>query len=307
MTAEEFFKELKRLVDMTPPNPLHQVNTEGSQFADHVYYCKNLTYCFDCLKCEGSVYLYDSVNSVNNVDCDYCFESELCYESVDAFKCFNSDYLEDCANLTDSAYSVWCTNSHDMFGCVSIHNKSYCIFNRQLTPEQYKQEVVKYRSWPPEKILAEVEKIRASLPVTQTHEKNNENSSYGDYVYFCKNCYMCFNASNSKDCGYLYDSLNHSTSYDVTYSTSNELCYEVTDSGNCFNCNYVVYSGNCQDSSYVINSLNLKNCLGAVNRTHAEYEILHRKYSKEEYEKLSKEILADIAAKKIGWGELSFH
>lgn len=307
MTAEEFFKELQRLVEQTPPNPLHQVNCENCEFADHVYYCKNLTYAFDCLKCQDSIYVYDCVNSVRNVDCDYCFESELCYDSVDAFKCFNCEYLEDCKNLTDCSYSVWCTNSHDLFGCVSMHNKSYCIFNRQLTEAEYKQEVKKYKSWPLEKILAEVEKIRATLPVTQTHEKNNENSSYGDYVYFNKNCYMCFDASHNKDCGYLYDCGNHTTSYDSTYSTAQELCYESADSGYCFNCNYVVYSGNCRDSSYVINCLDVKNCLGVVNRTHAEYEILHRKYSKEEYEKISKEILADIAKKNLGWGEIKFH
>ena len=307
MTAEEFFAELKRLVDATPPNPVHQVNCENCELADHVYYCKNLTYSFDCVKCQDSIYIYDNANSVKCVDCDYSFESELCYDCVDAHKCFNSNYLEDCSNLTDSSFCVWSTNSHDLFGCVNLHNNSFCIFNRQLTEEQYRTEVEKYKKWPVERILEEVEKIKATQPVTQTHESNNENSNYGDYVYFNKNCYMCFDAAHNKESGYLYDSGTHTTSYDVTYSTTNELSYEVTDSGYCFNCNYVVYSANCQDSSYVINSLDVKHCLGAVNRDHAEYEILHRKYSPEEYEKLSKEILADIAKKNIGWGDLSFN
>lgn len=95
MTAEDFFKELKRLVDITPPHPVHQVNCQDCEYADHIYYCKNLTYCFDCLKCQDCTYVYDSVNSVNCLDCDYVVESELCYESVDAFKCFDSEYLED--------------------------------------------------------------------------------------------------------------------------------------------------------------------------------------------------------------------
>ena len=307
MTAEEFLKELKRLVDMTPNYPVHQINCENSELTDHVYYCKNLTYCFDCLRCSDSTYIYDCVNTANSLDCDYCGESELCYECVDAFKCFNCEYLEDCSHLTDSAYSVWCTNSNNLFGCVSMHNKSYCIFNRQLTKEQYETEVKKYRSWPPEKILAEVEKIRATLPVTQTHESNNENSSYGDYVYFSKNCYMCFDARHNTDSGYIYDSHNLNSSWDVSSSRDSELSYEVADSGVLFNSNFVVFSKNISDSSYVVNSYDVKNCLGVVNRTHTQYEILHRKNSKEEYERLSKEILADIAAKKIGWGELKFH
>src|SRR3989344_477256 len=215
MTAEEFFQELKRLIDNTPNYPAHQVNCENTELADHVYFCKNLTYCFDCLRCTDGVYLYDSVNCANSIDCDYCGESEICYDCVDAFKCFNCDHLEDCVNLTDSSYSVWCSNSHDLFGCISMHNKSFCIFNRQLTEEQYKQEIRKYKSWPQEKILAEIKRIRDSLPVTQTHEKNNENSSYGDYVYYCKNCYMCFDASFSTSSGYLYDTNRQNNCFDV--------------------------------------------------------------------------------------------
>lgn len=307
MTAEEFFKELKKLIDATPNYPVHQENCENSEYADHVYYCKNLTYSFDCLKCTDGIYLYDSVNSTNCVDCDYAGESELCYDSVDAKKCFNSQHLEDCANLTDCSFCVRCANNHDMFGCVGLRNKSFCIFNRQLTEDEYREKLKIYKTWPQEKVLKIVNEIRSTLPVTQTHESNNENSPYGDYVYYNKNCYMCFDAVSNKDSGYLYDTSQHTTSYDVTYSTDNELCYQVTDSGYCFNCDYVVYSANCQDSSYVINGLDVKNCLGSVNRAHAEYEILNRKYSQEEYEKLSKEILSDINKKNLGWADLRFH
>jgi len=57
-------------------------------------------------------------------------------------------------------------------------------------------------------------------------------------------------------------------------------------------------------SSYVINCYGIKNCLGAVNKDHAEYEILNKKYSKEEYEILSKEILEDIRRKNLGWSDI---
>jgi hypothetical protein len=188
-----------------------------------------------------------------------------------------------------------------------MHNKSFCIFNRQFTEAEYKEEVKKYRIWPAKKVLDEVEKIRKSLPVTQTHEANNENSSYGDYVYYNKNCYMCFDASYNKDSGYLYDTNRHTTCFDVTYSTENELSCQIVDSTKCFNSNFVVFSKGCVDSSYIINGYDIKNCLGSVNRSHAEYEILNRKYSPEEYERISREILEDIQRKKIDWGDINFH
>jgi len=188
-----------------------------------------------------------------------------------------------------------------------MRNKSYCIFNRQLTETEYRQKIQIYRSWPWEKILEIVKQIKTTMPVTQTHEENNENSEYGDYVYFSKDTYMCFDSRFNKDSGYIYDSPHQTSSYDVTYSTENELCYQIADSGHCFNCDYVVYSANCNDSSYVINCYGAKNCLGAVNRDHVEYEILNKKYSKEDYEILSQEILTDIRRKNLGWADITFH
>jgi hypothetical protein len=194
-----------------------------------------------------------------------------------------------------------------MFGCVNMRNKAFCIFNRQLTEAEYREKVKLYKAWPWEKVLQIVEQIKATMPVTQTHEENNENSPYGDYVYFCKNCYMSFDSRHNKDSGYIYDSPVQTTCYDVTYSTENELCYEIADSGHCFNCDYVVYSANCNDSSYIINSYGVKNCLGVANKDHVEYQILNKKYSKEEYEVLSKEILDDIRRKNLGWADIKFH
>ncbi len=307
-TADGFFKEMKRIMDLSPYYPLHQErNGENTEYADHVYESKNLEFCFDVVRCESCAWLYDSIGCANCVDCDYSIDSQLCYESVDASACFNSDYLEDCHNVRDSFYSARCINCNDVFGCVNLQNKSFCIFNRQLTEEEYREKLKEYKKWPAEKVLEEVEKIKLGLPLTQTHEAFNENSPYGNYVYQCKNCYMCFNVQKNKDCGYIYDSGNLTSCYDITYSDENELCYEVTDTGKCFNSNYVVYSYNCQDSWYVINGLNVKNSLGSVNRGHRQYEILNRQFTKEEYEVKSKEILKGLVEKNFAWANLEFH
>jgi hypothetical protein len=307
-TAEGFFKEMKRLMNMAPYIPVHQERCgENTAYADHVYESKNLEFCFDILRCENSAWLYDSIGCTTCVDCDYSIDSQLCYESVDANICFDSNYLEDCTNIRDSSYCVRATNSNDLFGCVNLQNKSFCIFNRQLSETEYREQVKKYKAWPAEKVLAMIEELKLLYPLTQTHESNNENSPYGNYVYHSKNSYMCFNAQHNKECGYIYESSHHTSCYDVTYSSENELCYEVTDSGKCFNSNYVVYSYNCQDSWYVINGLNVKDSLGSVNRGHRQYEILNRKFSKEDYEQKSKEILKGLSEKNLSWADLEFH
>lgn len=307
MTAEAFFKELKRLIELDPKPPTHIVGCEGCEYADHVFHSKNLLYCFDDVNCSDSIYLYDCVNVANSMDCEYSIESELCYESVEAHKCFNCNYIENCSNMTDSSYSYACMNCQDVFGCVRLRNKSFCIFNRQLTEAEYKEKVKQYQSWPPEKVLAVVEELTRKYPQTQINEGFNENTTYGNYMYYNKNCYLCFTASHCKDSGYIHESNYQNTCFDIHYSTRNELCYEVIDSGDSFNCNYLVYSGNCQDSSYVINCSDVKNSLGVVGKAHMQYVILNRQFNKEDYERISKEILDDIKKKQLGWEDVTYY
>src|SRR3989344_4811649 len=40
---------------------------------------------------------------------------------------------------TDVFYSELSWHSDDLFGCVSMIKKKYCIFNKQYSPEEYKE------------------------------------------------------------------------------------------------------------------------------------------------------------------------
>jgi|SRR3989338_235359 len=306
MTAEAFFKELKRLINSQPKNPSHILNSENCEYGDQIYYSKNLFNAFDCSNCADSTYIYDSYMCVNCMDCDYGVESELCYESVDPYKSFNCEYLENCSNMRDSSYCYASIDCHDVFGCVHLNSKSFCIFNRQLTEGEYREAVKKFNVLPSEKILEMLEELKKRYPYTQTNDAHNENSAYGNYIYFNKNCYLCFDATRNQDSAYLYDSHRNTTCFDFTYSIDGELCYEVVDSAHCFNCNYSVFSGYCQDSSYLFNCANVKNSLGCVGISHKEYCILNRQFNKQEYDKISRRILEDLKNKNLGWADLTF-
>lgn len=306
MTAETFFKELQRLILSHPKRPAQILNSENCEYGNYLYYGKNLYNCFDCVQSAEGTYLFDTHNSANCADCDFTQESELCYESIDAYKCFNSIYLNNCHNLTDSFYSYDCTGCHDIFGCVRLKNKSFCIFNRQFSEEEYREKVGKYKALPPEKILAFVNGLYRQHPWTQTHEIQNENSPYGNYISYNKNTYMAFDASYNEYSGYLYDSSHNKYAYDVTQSNKIELSIEVTDSTQIFNCDYIVFSKNCMDSSYVFDCFDLRNSLGCIMTHHKQYCILNRQFSKEEYERISKPLLAELRSKNYGWGNLLY-
>lgn len=301
MTAETFFKELQRLTTLFPKPSLKIIGSDNCEYGNNLYYCKNLYSSFDNANCTDSAYLFDSYMVANSIDCDYAVESELCYESVDPFKCFNCNYTDYCSSLRDSWYCYGCSGN-DLFGCAYLQNKSFCIFNRQLTEQEYRQEIEKYKKLPAEKVLEIVKELKKRFPITQTNGANNENTDFGNYIHFDKNCYLCFDAAQDENCAYVYDTFFCKNVIDGTYSGQNvELSYEVVSSANLFNSNYIIWSKNCSDSSYLLNCFNVKNSLGCVFLANKEYCILNRQFTKEDYEKISSQILTELKAKNLGW------
>lgn len=307
LSAEAFFTELERILNLLPKPPLRMDFSEDCEMADCIYKSKNVNRSFDCFSCTNSIYLYDSYLAENCVDCDYAVESQLCYESVDPFKAFNCDFVEYCDNIRDSAFCYYCSNCHDVFGCVGLKNKSFCIFNRQLTEPEYRERVEKYRKLPAAKILQMIEELKQKFPRTQTIGGNNENADFGNYIHYNKNCYLCFDAGHDEDCAYLYDTFYCKSCYDMSYSGQEDsLCYENYYTSTCFNCDYSVYSDKSTDCSYLINSTNAKNCFGCVGVDNKQYFILNRQLTSEEYEKIKAQLLADIIQKNFGWGNIVF-
>lgn len=307
MNADNFYKELQRLLYRYPKSPSEIKDSENSDYGDYLAFCKNMFVAFDCAHSSDCMYVYDSYIAKNCVDCDYAVESELCYESVDPFKCFNSDYIEYGVNVRDSMYSVNCINCNDIFGCVNLQNKSYCLFNRQLSEAEYRQKVTLYKKWPAEKILSLVEELKLRYPLTQTREAHNENSAYGNYSHYNKNSYMIFDGAHNEACAYLYDSHHNSTCFDMTCSyNDNTLGYQLVDSINLFNCNFAVRSSNAQDSSYIFDCKNVKNCIGCVGLSNKQYCILNRQLNKDDYERISKLLSNELKQKNAAWADLHY-
>lgn len=306
MTAEGFFKEFQRIIYTHPRMETYVLYSQNCRNSDHVFDSKNLEYCFDTSASSDSTYLFDCHLVAESLDCDYTVEAESCYECMDVVRCFNCSYVDKANDVRDSMYSYDLSNCHDVFGCVNLVNKSYCIFNRQFTMDEYFEKVKKYKALPSEKVLGMLEELKSKYPITQSAAQNNINSPYGDQIFNCKNCYMCFDVGRDEDCGYLFDSFDSKFCYDTTYmAQSAEMSYQIVGATHMFNCNYVIYSENCQDSSYLYNCKGVKNSLGCVGLQYKQYCILNRQFSKDEYERLSKQILDELNSKNLEWGNIS--
>lgn len=307
MTGQSFLTELQKLLNNTPSRPAKIINCENCVYCDYLSYCKNCTFCFDTANSNDCVYVYDSYMVVNSVDSDYIVECDSCYECVDAFKCFNCSFLDDGTNMTDSSYCYYCINCTNVFGCAGLKNKSYCIFNRQFTQQEYEAKVAELKTKDPKKILAVLEELKKTLPLTQAASAHNENSPYGNHTYHNKNCYMSFDASHNTDCGYLYDSFYNTSCFDMTQASRyNEHSYEIINSEKMNGCAFAIECSNCQGSSYIFNSKGLKDCLGCVGLNYKQYCILNRQLDEETYKKLSQQILQDLNQMNPGWGTLRF-
>lgn len=307
MTADGFFKELQRLILSQPKFPSVIINCETVEFGNEVYNCKNMYYCFDTYSTTDGVYLFDCFQCANCIDCDYAVECELCYESVDPFKCYNSNFLDYCDNVRDSSYCYACSNCTDVFGCVNLENKSFCIFNRQFTEAEYRQLVKKYNALPAEKILAQLEELKKKFPLTQTIGADNENTNFGNYIHFDKNCYLCFDAAHDEDCAYLYDSFYCKDSFDLTYTArETELAYQVVDSMGIFNSNFVMHGSRCVDSMYLFNCVNVKDSIGCVGLKNKQYCVLNRQLTEEEYEKVKTALMGVFLEADYNWKDLVY-
>lgn len=308
MTSDYFFSELKKITNSFPKEPATVLRSESCEFCNEVYDSKNMFYCFDSYKSTDSSYIFDSFMCANCLDCDYAVEAQLCYECVDPYKAFNCNYVEYCDNIRDSSYCYNCSNCNDVFGCANLKNKSFCIFNRQLTESEYKEQIKKYRELSPQEVLHMVDEIKKKFPLTQTiGGETNENSDFGNYIHYSRNCYLSFDAAHDQDCGYLYDSFYCKTSYDLTYVANNvELTYEAIDSIGLFNCNFITHSADCQDSFYLLDCSNVKNSIGCVSLKNKEFCILNRQLTKEQYQIVSEQLLKELKDKNSGWDSIEY-
>lgn len=305
MTQVFFFKILQELLDTQPKPETEVLYSQNCQYADRVYNSKNLNYCFDTSASSDSTYLFDSHLVASSQDCDYVVESQSCYECVDLYKCFNCIFVQKADNVRDARYCYDLSNCHNVFGCVNLKNKSYCIFNRQLSKEEYVKQVKKYSLLAPKKVLALLEELKGKFPLTQSVQARNVNADFGNYVYDSKNCYLCFDVGRCEDCSYLYDCGDNKQSLDMTYSyKACDNSYQVIGSIGIYNSQFVIDSENCQDSWYLFNCKGVKNSIGCVGLRYKEYCILNRQFSKEEYGKLAPKVIKILTEKDVNWDRL---
>jgi hypothetical protein len=125
----------------------------------------------------------------------------------------------------------------------------------------------------------------------------------GNHIYESKNCYQCFDTKKSEDSKYLYTAHGENNCYDISFTGAlARFCHDCLTIGNTENLIFshgVSQSSNLAYCELCYSSHDLFGCNGLRN---AQYCILNKQYSKEEYFKLREKIIEHM--KQTGeWGE----
>ena len=259
--------------------------------------------CSSNTGCED-VYFSDwAINCTSCSDLFMCFDMTRCYNCNNSRQCYNSDELDLCIDLTDSYLNFDCNNSQQLIGCVSLKNKALHILNEPVELAEYEETLHKLKTNKAyrDEFNEKYQQLKQSIPKRLTWNVNTE-QSIGDYLKNTKNAHYCFNCMDIEDCMFCEGIVNNKNCCDLTRGSGMELCYEcegiVDLSRSCF-CN-LTYQ--CHSLLYCDNGHSSDNCFGCFSFKSAQYCILNKQYTKEQYEELVPRIIEHMKSTSE-WGE----
>src|SRR3989344_4424637 len=190
----------------------------------------------------------------------------------------NCEYTQDFSNakncymvfvawkLEDSLYSHYILDSRGMVDCLSSWDNSDSVY-----------EGIFYQN--PRKFA----KLR------------NCTNSIGDYLSNCKNIRDGFVLQRVEDCRWVESSDAPKSSYDLSTGWELEQCYEGITPDHSYQSRFAIFSWKNRDAFYVDGAHSSTNVFGCCGFQTAQYCILNKQYSKEEYDEMLPKIQVHMA------------
>lgn len=294
-----FIEEFCKLQLKQPRIALQFSQSENSEYTNYAFKNKNCYLVFGSHYNEDCYHLQYCYADKDCVDCDKVDHSELTYESTFCSNIYNGNYLTNCFTCSGCEYGFDLVNCRNCFLSAGLRNVEYHIQNKPVSRESYKQEVARLKSSHTAKqLLAELEKIRQTIPHVSTIQKNCENC-LGSFLENCKGALYCYNGTDLEDCLYMQTVAHHAKNCvdcdSIGYDPS-ELLYECIGITGGVDCNFCYACWHNHDIEYCELVFSSHHCFGCISRNHAEYEILNVKYSKDEWFKKVTQIKDELRA-----------
>ena len=283
----DFYAEFRKLVLSFPHPALNNYSVENCNFGDYLYRSKNIYLSYFLTNAQDCYYSDYLVNCRDCVDCSYVENSELCYECVNSSGIYNGSFLCDCHQCSDCDFCFDCLNCKDCFGCFGLRHQQFRIFNQPYSETEYRKKVAELKKYPIKKISSILQPEFNKHPRLYARQLKGGENCFGDYLYFSKNCYQCFNIRNAEDSAYISEIMAADSvtvnCMDCNFATNLNNCYECFNSHTCTNGNFLMHCTKCSDVDYCILCTNCQNCFGCIGLSHKQYCILNRQFTREEY------------------------
>jgi len=302
-----FFDQFNELLHRVPILSLWNQQEENSEYNSNCFQMKDSYMNVGTVKAERNFYSYSCVSCSDISACIFTHNSELAHECIDCDKIYNSFYCQDVQNSTNCYFSSDLISCKNCFACHGLRRKEYCLYNQQLSKEEYEAKLkdFKFTQASIEKMKEESYKVYLQTPKRSLKMTNCEDCQ-GNYLINCKNVKSSIDINDSENLKYVTyapsAAKNSQDAYGIGYGA--EWLYEYMGGPAAYNSAFIYYTvGGLANSYYcVLFTNNTKDCFGCVSLSKKQYCILNKQYTKEEYEALVPKIIEYM--KQTGeWGE----
>lgn len=294
-----FFDQLRSLLQKVPRLSIINKQTENSEYSNYSYANKNCYLTFGSHYEEDCLYGAYSTKNKDCVDCLWIYGGELLYECLFSKNCNRSLFLDHCADCSDCAFSIDLKGCMHCLFCSNMQHKKYCIFNEQLTKEEYEKRLaaMHLETW---KGLSEAKRIFAEdmprrFPVRAFYQIQSEDC-VGSMIVECKNLRSCFFATLCEDCTYgvQVDNTFHAADMDYMGYDRSERVYQTIGCQGLFDCLCCNACWHGSGLRYCQSSFSCHDCIGCISLQQKKHCILNREYSEEEYRRIASSIEASM-------------
>lgn len=129
----------------------------------------------------------------------------------------------------------------------------------------------------------QMNELEKEVPVSSLTVQVMVNSPYCANATGLKNCYLCFNSTESEDCMYGNANDFDKDCIDNSHVNHSERCYECFWLQNCYKCYFTIMSVESSNLWFCRDCLSCNDCIGCVNLRKSSYCIFNKQYTKEEY------------------------
>lgn len=272
-------------------------STINSDYSSGGRNTKNAYYAGGCYEAEDVWYSNLVIKSKVVMDSRTIKNSDHVYASQKCDHLYKCSYMYFSSNSSDCMFMFDCHNCTDCFGCVNLRNAKYCVFNEQLTKEQYgkfMESVKPYKRGMLDECSKRFWSFVHELPMNASHNVAVDNVS-GIGIMNSKNMYDIVDAVDSENVRHADSPLGHHDSMDLLFSGGSHHLYGTINIGSSSSwVKFSVSSKFCTDCEYVFNSKYLTNCFMCFGLQNKSYCILNKQYEPEEYFRIVDDIKSSL-------------